>query len=189
MSDPLDMQDTTTFDGDSVQTEKPLLGLVGHEPLRPEEGDRDLGRIFTMLLFALLVVAMLLSIIVGTTVYRSLSSIQTTSEDTRLSLGLIENSVRSSDATDSVGVGQGPEGRSLVLIEHLTSGTYETRIYLYQGEIVEEYAISGAAYTPAKATRIASSQTFSFTYKGGLLAITTDHGTVDVALRNVQGGA
>ena len=65
-------------------------------------------------------------------------------DDTRLATGLIANSVRAADSVDAVGAGKGPEGRSLVLTERLDSGTFETRIYAYQGSIVEEYALTDA---------------------------------------------
>ena len=82
-----------------------------------------------------------------------------------------------------------PEGDALLLLEHLRSGTYETRIYLYQGHIVEEYAPEGKPYAPEKATQIMMSDNFSFDYEAGLLTITTDAGSTEVALRCAKGGA
>lgn len=159
--------------------------------LAPErrKGGRDYGRVFTGLLFALFVLALLMAIMVGTGVYRSLYDMRTETDEARLSLSLVANDVRANDAVDAVAVGSGPEGRSLVLVERLDSGTYETRLYLYQGNIVEEYSLADAPYTPERATQIAPSGTFDFSYAGGLLTITTDQGTADVALRSVRGGA
>ena len=145
--------------------------------------------VFPLLLFAFFVIALLMAIIAGTSIYRSLSNMRASSNDARLGLNLIANSVRASDASGSVAVGTGPEGRSLVLVESMPSGTYETRIYRYQGSILEEYSLAGSSYTPGKATRLTGSQTFGFSYKGGLLTVTTDQGSVDIALRNLQGGA
>ena len=92
------------------------------------------------------------------------------------------------DAADAVEEGIGPEGRALVLGEHLESGTYETRIYQYQGNIVQEYAIAGHDYAPDRAQVLAASAIFDFTYAGNLLTVTTDQGSFDVALRSAQGG-
>ena len=92
-------------------------------------------------------------------------------------------------AIDAVSVGAGPEGRSLVLTERLANGTYETRIYLYRGQVVEEYSVAGTPYTPDKATPVVATGTFDFTYSQGLLTIVTDEGRAEVALRSVRGGA
>ena len=145
------------------------------------------GRAFTAILFAILVVALLLSVVAGTSVYRNLNNIRAGADDARLGLSLITNNVRANDAIDAIAVGKGPEGRSLVLVERLDSGTYETRIYSYQGNIVEEYALANAAYTPDKAVMVCASETFEFSYENGLLTIVTDQGSADVALRSVRG--
>ena len=62
-----------------------------------------------------------------------------------------------------------------------------SRIYEYQGSIVEEYALADAAYTDKGfAYRL---EHFSFDYDHGLLTVETDDGTVQVALRSAMGGA
>ncbi|WP_180995257.1 DUF4860 domain-containing protein [Raoultibacter timonensis] len=155
--------------------------------MRPKT--RAFGRVFTALLLALFVVTLLLAVLVGTDVYKSLYGVRSETNETRLGLNLIANNVRANDAVDAVAVGSGPEGRSLVLVERLESGTYETRIYRYEGSIVEEYALADAAYTPRKATRIVASDRFDFTYENGLLTVTTDQGSIDIALRSIKGGA
>ena len=85
-------------------------------------------------------------------------------------------------------IGSGPEGPSLVLVEYLDTGTYETRIYLINGAIVEEYAISGTPYDASRAVKLADSSKLLFSYEDGLLTIVTDQGTTEVALRSMQGG-
>ena len=94
------------------------------------EGGQGFGRLFTVLLFALFIVALLIAIMTGTGLYRALVEVRDQADDTRLATGLIANSVRAADSVDAVGAGKGPEGRSLVLTERLDSGTFETRIYL-----------------------------------------------------------
>lgn len=155
----------------------------------PEAEKHDSGHAFTAVLFALFLLTLLMAILAGTNVYRALYDLRTQADNTRLSLNLVANTVRANDETDSVAVGQGPEGKSLVLVERLDSGNYETRIYLYEGYIVEEYSLASAAYTPGRATQIAKSTSFDFTYADGLLTIMTSEGNVEVALRSTLGGA
>lgn len=153
------------------------------------EEKRNTGHVFTALLFAVFIMVLLIGIIAGTKVYNSLNTIQTSANNSRLGVSLLANTIRGNDAASAVATGEGPEGRSLVLREVLESGTYETRIYLYQGNVVQEYTLEGSAYTPERATQIVASDTFSFSYESGLLTVTCDQGTSQIALRSLKGGA
>ena len=85
--------------------------------------------------------------------------------------------------------GNGPEGRSLVLTKQDADGnTYEMRLYLYKGNIVQEYSATGTAYTPNRAQPLLASKSFDFELHGDLLVIRTDQGATNVALRSYQGG-
>lgn len=185
----------------------------------PRRRERDFGRVFTGLLFALFTVTLLMAILAGTGVYRALHHESEVADDQRLSLTLLANDVRANDQIDAVGrawvtdeavevetaavdsatgraslaaVEVEPEGNlldgpALVLRETLPSGVYETRLYRYDGVIMEEYALADAPYDPEKATAIVRSDRFDFTYENGLLVIGTDAGEVSVALRSGGG--
>lgn len=144
--------------------------------------------LFPPLFLAVLFLMLLVALITGVNVYSSVAAAQRNNNQAREGMELIVNSIRANDATGSVAVGEGPEGRSLVVVQNLDSGTYEIRTYLYQGKILQEYAIQGAPYTPASATELTESSTFSFGVSHGLFSITTDSGTCEVTLRNLQGG-
>jgi len=156
---------------------------------RSSSSGHDWNRVFTLVIFALFVVALLVTIVMGTQTYSSLASQKERSEDQRIALNLITNSVKANDGPNSVQIGNGPEGRALVLAETLDSGSYETRFYLYQGNIVEEYSLASSGYTPEKAVVVAPSQNFDFTYANGLLTINCDQGSSSVAIRSAEGGA
>ncbi|WP_302961950.1 DUF4860 domain-containing protein [uncultured Adlercreutzia sp.] len=182
----------------------------------PRRRERDFGRVFTGILFALFVVTLLMAILVGTGVYRALHQEGAAADEQRLSLTLLANDVRANDQIDAVArawvtedavqveVAEGADGLAaaadaagearslfsgpaLVLRETLPSGVYETRLYCYDGTIMEEYALADAPYDPEKATAIVASDVFDFAYEGGLLTITTDAGSVSVALRSAGG--
>ena len=80
------------------------------------------GRVFVTLLFAVLALFMLIALLVSTNTYRAVNNVRSSSDETRLGLSLITNSIRMNDATDAVGVANGPEGLALVLTEQLDSG-------------------------------------------------------------------
>lgn len=87
------------------------------------------------------------------------------------------NAARATDAPGSVERGEGPEGDALVLVERLESGTYETRFFLSDGWLVEQYAVAGAPYGTDGATRLAESGFFSFELDDGVLTVNCDAGT------------
>lgn len=105
----------------------------------------------------------------------------------RLSSALVANTVRAQDRAYALGAADGPEGPALVLSSHLPSGDYETRIYLSGGSVVRELALAGSPMSPASATEVVPSSTFSFSFDDGLLTVETDGGTCSVALRTPQG--
>ncbi len=146
------------------------------------------GHTFTTLLFAVVVLFLLIALLVGTNAYRAVNDVRSSTDETRLGLALIANSIRMNDAVDAVGTAEGPEGLALVLTERLDGGDYETRLYAYQGAVVEEYARADTAYTPEKAREIVRSDRFDFSYENGLLTVNTDQGSTSIALRSVRGG-
>lgn len=174
--------------GGSAKTSRvDALTQVARVQLRDEKRS-SAGRLFPLLFLAVLFALLLAALVMGVRAYRTVANTQNSLSELRGGSALIANTVRANDAAGSIAVGQGPEGRSLVVVQRLEVGTYEIRTYLYQGNVVQEYALSGSQYTPQSATVIADSQTFGFTFSDDLLRITCDSGTSEVALRNLQGG-
>lgn len=142
------------------------------------------SRLPSLILFALFVCALLLALVSGIRIYSSLVDEQNEAEQMRFANGLIVNSVKSMDAYGSVESGIGPEGESLILVQHLEGGVFETRFYGYRGNVVMEYTSSENEIDPDNATKILESDTFEFEISKGLLTVSTDEGDTDVALRS-----
>ena len=147
------------------------------------------ARVFTVLLMAVFFIALMAGLAGGAAMYRTISATQVQNNDIHLQAGLIANTVHSNDALFAVEEGEGPEGRALVLVEALDSGTYETRLYLYRGHVMQEYAVANRPYNPTYATALFESSVFEFSFDGKMLTITTDKGSCDVTLRSRQGGS
>lgn len=126
----------------------------------------------------------------GTSAYRAANDVRSSSDNTRLGL-VVDRELHPEppDGTDAVGVADGPEGLALVLTEPLGNGDYETRLYAYQGAIVEEYTRAGTAFTPEKARGDREVFHLRLTYTDGLLHRAHRQGSTSVALRSVRGGA
>lgn len=154
---------------------------------KPSAGN---SRVFTIVLLAVFFIVMMGGLAAGVAMYQSVANNQIDTNMARMQSGLLASNVHANDAANSLGTGNGPEGRSLVLTERAQDGSaYEMRIYLYQGHIVQEYSLAGAAYTPERAQELISSSTFDFELHGSLLVIRTDQGATNIALRSYQGGA
>ena len=168
--------------------EQVLEALASSARMRTPQRGGSMG-VFLMILFAVFVAIELLAVGMATISYRSLHEMQEKSERSSLELGPVVSALRAGDQRSAIARGTGPEGESLVIVDALDHGTYENRIYLYQGKLVEEYSVQGTPYTPSKATSLGATSSFSFAYDEGLLTIKTDDCVAKVALRNALGGA
>jgi len=157
------------------------------ERTKNRRSERASRRFFTIALLVVFFLALMGGLAVGVSVYSSVASTQAETNAMRMETGLVASIVRANDATDALGTGTGPEGPSLVMTERLSTGTYEMRIYLYEGQIVEEYSVAGTPCTPERAQALMPSESFDFSISGNLLTVTTDQGSVDIALRCAQG--
>ena len=106
------------------------------------------GQGFSFAIMAVSFIVMMLALVAGVAIYRGVSAEREAADRLRMESGFITNLVRAGDMADAISVGTGPEGDALVLSTTLASGTYETRIYHYDGAIVQEYAFAGAALRP-----------------------------------------
>ncbi len=147
------------------------------------------SRVYTVILLAVFFVVMMGGLAAGVSMYQSVANNQIDTNMARMQSGLLASNVRSNDTAGALGTGNGPEGRALVLTEKADDGSvYEMRIYLYEGKIVQEYAVAGAAYNPERAQTLLESSQFDFRLRGNLLSIYTDQGATNVAMRSSQGG-
>lgn len=143
---------------------------------------------FSMALFALLVLATLALVLVGSRVYQGLVQGQNDNANGRAVQAYLYSQLRGSDHAAGVRLGQGPEGQALLLQETVAGATYETRIYLYQNQLMEEYATAGSPFAPERAQAVAAAQQFAVEQpQTGLLRIATDEGVLYLALRSAGG--
>ncbi|HAM16264.1 MAG TPA: DUF4860 domain-containing protein [Eggerthellaceae bacterium] len=158
------------------RSKKPARGKLG-------------SQVFTVALLAVFFIVLMTGLASGVSMYQAVAANQMDTNMARMQAGLLASNVHANDVANSIGTGNGPEGRALVLTEHATDGgAYEMRIYLYEGKIVQEYSVAGSAYTPERAQVLINSTTFDFELHGDLLVIFTDQGATNVALRSDQGG-
>lgn len=163
-----------------------LRRLAGAGRSRWSQGGFSPANLFAMLLFAVLAIALFLALMAGTSVYQRIFGDDQSTADLRRGTSLIANTLRAVDAPSTVTSADGPEGPALVLVEHLATGTFETRLYLHEGWIVQEYAVEGAEYNPDAATPVVESATFSFSIQPEAVRVSCDSGQMTVALRSTD---
>ena len=142
------------------------------------------SRIFSVLLIAVFFVALMGSLAAGASMYRSTVNAQQHANDLHLVSGLLTNVVHGNDTAGAVTSAEGPEGEALVLVRSLASGTYETRIYLYKGHVVQEFSVAGRPFDPLGATELLEANSFAFEAKDDLLHFDIDDKGFDVAIRS-----
>ena len=144
--------------------------------------------VFAMLLFGLLLACVLGLVQLGSGLYKALAQGQQSNDAARSSLSYLSTRVRSGDRLGALRLGEGPEGVALILTESAEEGGYETRIYLYQGNLMEDYAPAGSPLAPSEAQPVANTGCFEAEFaQPGLLRFTTGEGTAWVALRSGEG--
>ena len=169
----------------SARTDQLLDAVAEIQAARaPQGGAARAGRVFAVVLLALFLLALLGAVAFGSSVYRRLNERSADAADARSPLGVVVNAARATDAPGSV------EGDALVLVERLETGTYETRFFLSDGWLVEQYAVAGAPYETDGVTWLAETGSFSFELDDGMLTVSCDAGTARTALRSqVEGVA
>ena len=163
--------------------------VASFERSKLPEGSGRSSRVFTVALLVVFFVVLMTGLAAGVAMYQAVANNQIDTNNARMQSGLLASNVHANDTAYSIGTGEGPEGRALVFSDTIDGDTYEMRFYLYQGQIVQEYSVAGAAYSPARAQPLLESTKFEFAQYGNLLVLTTDQGSTNIALRSYQGGA
>ena len=173
--DELDANTHNVFTPSAIRTHKSPISTMTN-------------KFFAVVLFGLFIVMLLLAFLVGINVYRTLDSMAQTERTERLDQAFLANIIHANDMADVVEVGEGPEGKALVLRETLDGkpaiGRASTPIRAIS---LKNTCFAIGAYHHLKAIRLSDSDTFDFSYDNGLITITTDDGTAAVALRSKEG--
>lgn len=140
--------------------------------------------LYPLLLFAIIVLSLLFLVSAGTGLYSAIVDSQTYNRQARAALSYLTARVHAADTADAVSIEAGPEGDALVLRENAGGEVYETRIYLYDGALREEYVPADFPLRPESAERIAVLERFSLSEeRPGLLTASTEYGEIHIALR------
>lgn len=136
-------------------------------------------------LFAFVVCVALFFVVFGTRSYSAVVNARNAANRSRASFSFITTQLRSVSDPSAVTRRDGPEGPVLVLSEKNGQSVYETRIYCYQGALVQEYVKDVTPLSPGTARTVASVDSFDFSEDSyGLLHVVIDGEEHVVLLRD-----
>lgn len=147
-----------------------------------KQGKRLDSAPFALALFVLMLGCVLMLAVFGAQVYGALTASQNRNKEVRAGLSYVAARLRAADAAQAVSVASGPQGDALLLSDIGEDTGYETRIYLCDGQLVEEYTAAENEYDPASAQPVARTDTFAVTVDNHLVTVSTDQGTIRVFL-------
>ena len=140
-----------------------------------EDQKSPLG-LYSIGIAALFLLGFFLLVVFGAQNYRNAVAAQHANNDSRVLLSYVSTCIKGSDQTGCVRIRE-EDGNTVLVIADEESG-YASRLYLSHGNLVEDYAETGAALDPVFTVEELTE---------GLLAVTTDAGRSLIRLRS-QGG-
>lgn len=167
---------------DSRSSSRAMISVI--ERARGRSEKQHSSYFLSVSLIALFFITLIGCLGAGAVIYRHAARTQLKANNLHLESGLVTNIIRSNDVAGALSEGDGPEGPALVLSRSLVSGTYETRLYQYKGQLLQEFTLAGRPYDPKEATALLQTDTFSFEVNGDLVTFTTDAGSFEVCLRS-----
>lgn len=153
-----------------------------------ERNNSPLG-LYTLGIFVLYIAAFLMLVILGARTYRSTVSSQDRNYQTRAQLSWLSAVIRANDREGAVSLKDTEGGQDgQVLIVRDGSG-YASRIYVYDGCLVEDYAAVDAELDPDSALKIGETAQFHVELypEDNALNVQTDEGWIRLCLRSDGG--
>ena len=149
------------------------------------------GTLAALMLTCVFGATLLLSLAAGAGVYRRVEDRVEESSRTRVSLSYIAAKIHACDRAGMVETGSFGDGGAVFLYEEFDGFTYETILYVYDGNLMEMLCEKGAEMDPEFGETVSAAQGLTVTepQKGLLrLALTEPDGqahTADVYVRSV----
>ena len=132
--------------------------------------------------------AMLLLVILGSSSYRDTVAGMEGNQAARAGRAYLLTKLRSGDQAGMVAVETGAARDVLVLSERAEDEVFETRIYLANGNLVEEYLPAGEGGDPSLAQVVCPAGQFSARREGDTLHLQIDGSAFSYALRSTEEG-
>ena len=131
----------------------------------------NLAGVFTLLVFAVFMVCVLMILLTGADVVRGITQRDQRSYDQRTAVQYLTTRVRQADQTGDVSVS---ESGALLLREDIDGTTYETSVYCHDGYLREMFYETGYALPPEFGEAVLPASDFRASQEDQLLTITLE---------------
>ena len=132
---------------------------------------RSLSALAALLTFALFAIGILSVLLGGANVYRRLNQRDQQSYDSRTCAQYITTKLRQAPAPDAVVIAPFGDGDALLITEIIEEGTYLTRVYCYNGWLMELFTVSDGEFAPEDGEKILPLQALSLSLDGSLISV------------------
>ncbi|WP_434309841.1 DUF4860 domain-containing protein [Hominifimenecus sp. rT4P-3] len=150
----------------------------------------DMTTFYTLGIYGLLLTGCLLLVLLGARTYGRTVESQRENDNQRAILSYLSTSIRNHDHENAVAIEQGPEGDMLVMTDEANEKSYVTRIYLSEGELIEEFSRAEADFGQGEKQSIGRCRILEMEWVGDRsLQLRLDEGSVLVSLRSEMGGS
>ena len=130
------------------------------------------GMIAALILACLFAVTMLLTLVMGARVYRSVQARVEDSAQGRVGLSYITAKVHGNDRAGAISVRDFGGVDAVVLEQDYDGARYVTALYVYDRQMMELFCSDLGAFTPAEGTPIAPAQGLQAEQSDGMLTLT-----------------
>lgn len=143
-----------------------------------------------LIMLALFSLSILFALLSGAGVYSRLTRQTRISYDSRTAIQYIATKVRQAIAPDAVSVSSFHGTNALRITQSVDGTDYITRIYCYDGYLMELFTIDADGFSPEDGEKILPADDLRIAYVNSLMVITlTDtHGTVRQLKLNIRNG-
>ena len=132
---------------------------------------RSLSAVAALLLFAVFAVGVFSVLLGGAEGYRRLTRRDEAAYDSRTCIQYLAAKLRQAPEPAAVGIADFGDGKALQITQTVEGECYVTRIYCYDGWLMELFSIADGDFSPEDGEKVLPASAFSVTQRQDLLVI------------------
>lgn len=157
--------------------------------MKDNKKERSLSTIAALLLFAIFATGVFVVLLTGAKVYRTLAQRDASAYDSRTSSQYLASKLRQAPSPDAVSVSEFGGAEALVITQVIDGDAYTTRIYCYDGWLMELFSVADGEFSPGDGEKVLPASNLSVTQQQDFWIISlTDGNGQDLQLRYAQRG-
>ncbi|MDO4530821.1 MAG: DUF4860 domain-containing protein [Bacillota bacterium] len=158
--------------------------------MKNEQKQQKISGFLALLLFGVFAVCILMVLLMGAGSYQRMTERDQKTYAERTAVQYLTTRVRQADASGGVSVEKLEGLDALVLSETLEDEVYETKLYCYEGWLMECYAAADSDLSPVDGERILEAQEMNLSMDGQMLQIelTLSDGTEEELTLQLRSG-